>query len=65
MTHLAVFPGLVTVTLFAAFGLGLVWLTRREPAKPRTTRSPRKVSQRTRARRVAAPPARRARKSKR
>ena len=50
MNHIAVIPGLITVTLIAVVGLVLAWLNdrnRREPPKPRASRSPRKASTRT------------------
>ncbi len=59
MNHIAVIPGLVTVTLITVVAWVLAWLNdrgRREPTKPRASRSPRKASTRTPRARAPVPP---------
>ncbi|MDA8364712.1 MAG: hypothetical protein M0Z84_13080 [Gammaproteobacteria bacterium] len=50
MNHIAVVPGLITMSLFTVVALALAWLNdrnHRKHPKPRAARSPRKVSTRT------------------
>ena len=68
MNHIAVIPGLVTVTLITVVAWVLAWLNHRnhrnhrEPPKPRASRSSRKAS--TRTPRARAPVPSRSRKSR-
>ena len=65
MNHVAVVPGLITMSLFTVVALALAWLNdrnHRKHPKPRASRSPRKAS--TRAPRTRATVSSRSRKSR-